>query len=232
MNTDDRIIFKPGKEQPITEEEHEQRRAPYEQHAKLLKCLSGWTKNAAKQLEDYGYSGNNFEENKVIFQKKVPYYDEETGNKFLVIYHYPGPIRKDATPAEKAACDVLKRANALWQALFSDNKKLIANLGISLGLAVAAAHATPFEELAITGDKIKNSYKNRADQHRKEDFQEWINNHPDRVRDITKKSDLRQIPELQRFFEHHQLDTIGYWFNEIYPNQFKSGRPKKPPVIP
>jgi len=200
MTVNDRIIFQPGKDHLISKEESERLEEPYEQQKTLLKRLAIWTAKASRDLEAYGYASDATTTGKVIFSDKMPCYDEETGNDHLTLYYYPGVISEDAAPAEKAACDVLKAAHVLWQAKRQDDKFIIANLSIEFGLAVAIAHATPYEELAIIGKRRKEisveagkvSGENRTTD-RQTEWEKWKVD-ADKVReeypDITKESDI------------------------------------------
>lgn len=155
MTVNDRIIFQFSKDKVISKEEFERLTKPYEQQKTLLKRLAVWTETAVSYLETYGYASDATATGKVIFSKKIPCYDEETGNDYLTLFFHPGVVSEDAVPEEKAACEVLKTAQALWQSLFQDDKLMIANLSIEFGLAVAVAHATPYEELTIIGKRRK-----------------------------------------------------------------------------
>lgn len=227
MINNDTIIFTPVDYHEITEDQFNHNQTAYEQQKKLLKNLAYWTAKAATELEAYVFSVKG-----VIFENKISGYAEESGNDYLTIYSYPGTISKDATLEEKAACDVLKTANALYQSLSTGDKMLIANLGIELGVAVAIAHALPFEKLASSGKKSKEGYKNRQDQHRKEDYQNWLKENPGKISHITKKAQIADIPELKRYLKFAPIATLARWFSEVYPNQFKGGRPKKLPATP
>lgn len=226
MNDNDRIIFPSGEERTISKDKFERSQTDYEQCKKLIKSLAAWTAEAVKQLESFGYSTSHDQYNRLIFEKKIAFYNGETDEEYTFIYYYPAKIREDAEAEERSACEVLKAAEYLYESISTENKYLIANLGIQLGLAVAKANAIPFEELALSGKKSKEGYKNRQDQHRKEDFQNWLKNNPDRVCNITKKVQLETIPELERFTTIMSLETLASWFNEIYPAKFKGGRPK------
>lgn len=226
MSNPDRVIFPVGAAQPITQKQAEQLNTPYEQQRELIKRLSAWTSEAAKTLEAYGYSTDAEIYDKAITAERLPFYDDETGSDSVLVYSYMAAIIKDAAPTEKAACEVLKRAHELRRAMLTDDKCLIANRALELGLAVAVAHATPFEKLAISGKKSKDGHKDRPDQHRKADFQALIRSNPKLVLHVTKKQDLLDIDGLQRFTKNQSPATIARWFSEIYPDQLKGGRPK------
>ena len=227
MIDNDTIIFTPVYDHEITEDQFNHNQTAYEQQKKLLKNLACWTAKAATELEPYVFSVKE-----VIFENKISGYVEESGNDYLTIYNYPGTISKDATLEEKAACNVLKTANALYQSLFAGDKILIANLAIELGIAVAIAHASPFEKLASSGKKSKEGYKNREAQYRKENCQDWLKDNSDKISHITKKAQLKDIQQLNQYLKHIKLETLASWFSEIYPNQLKGGRPRKLPVTP
>ena len=83
----------------------------------------------------------------------------------------------------------------------------------------------PFEALAISGKASKEGAKSRTDQNKKATFQEWIVENKEKVKNCTKINDLRKIDYIKAIPVAD--GTIKKWFKEVYPNQLKSGRPKK-----
>ena len=121
------------------------------------------------------------------------------------------------------ADSVLRAIYDLSQALSKDDKNLIANTSIAVGLAVSRAHAEPYEKTA----KSLTGYKDRVSNLQKESFQKWIRENKDRVTDCRNIKDLKEIEHIRNI--KISDETLKKWFKEIYPDQLKGGRPKNKP---
>lgn len=206
--TKDRIIFKQGEERPISEADYKHSQQPYEQQVELIHYLAGFTKIAADELVERGYT---------VFTERMPCYDEENDRDYMTLFTYPSAMPDTATDDEISAINVLKTAERVWDAIFSNDTCLAANAGMEFGLALAAAHAMPFEKLAIVGDKQKkNAIKSgrlRGEQQRQERqaaHKEW-KLCADTIREenpgISKMETARKVRRRLKLFE--EIDTIS-----------------------
>lgn len=200
----ERIIHPLGEEKEITKEEYAELIQPYQQQVKLFESLVAWSRQAEMVLAENGYTN--------IFRYGL--------NNFLC-WH---PQKIETTKDEVQDADAVLRAiHEMHSALFQDDKNLIANAGIALGLAVSRAHAMPFEALAISGKKCKEGPSNRDKDIKREYTKEWLRENPDKVKHCKNVKDLRAIERLSNKALDVPDTTLKRWFNEIYPGQLKRG---------
>ena len=178
METKDRIIFTGGEKRTITEEEYHKSLEPHEQQKELFSHLKAWNDKAVEVLKAYQYT--EF----LIY-----------GGTYKLVCH-PTAIESEENNVRDADT-VLRAIHDLYGAIFQDDKSRIANAGMQVGLAIGKAHTLNFEGFAVSGKKSSEGHKNRADHDRKESFQDWIKENPEKIKDCKTVKDLLKIERIK-----------------------------------
>ncbi len=205
----DMFIFSKFETKKISKETYEKSLEPCEQQKEMAGLLEAWCDNAIKELKEEGH------------EDFVKYTSP------LNLAWRPHPIPPGESEKSMRADAVLRAIKNLIEATQQDDKNLIANTGIKVGIAVARAHAEPQEKFVETGHHVSRGYLNRDSSVRKEIFQDWLRENPDAIKDIHNMPKLMRIRKFKDLSEHVRENTIKGWFKEVYPNHLKSGAPLK-----
>ena len=135
---DDDLIFPKGTSREISKQELEELKSPYAQFTQLMEILEAWGNAAAATLREHGHYVTDLVDNPVW-----------SCQKFGWLFCYK--VDAIQAPAARDAYELLVAINDLWKLQFQDDKSLIANAGIRVGLAVAKAHAREFEPVTRNG---------------------------------------------------------------------------------
>lgn len=160
MKSKDRIIFQEGERTEITEEEHKKSLEPYEQQKELYSCLEAWSSHAVEVLRSKGYSEGYDEIGSLTDDEQQALIAKPTIAKYGSVYELmwlPQALLPGADTETKSADEVLRAIKKLHTAIFQKDKNRIANAGIEVGIAVAKAHAEPYEMLTSYGQEKKKS---------------------------------------------------------------------------
>ena len=207
---DDDLFFPSSTGREISKQEYEELRSPDAQQTELLENLKAWADTAAAVLREHGHYVTDLVD------------DPTPSHKFSWLFCYK--VDAIQAPAARDAYELLVAINDLWKCLFQDDKALIANAGIRVGLAMAKAHVRDFESVARRGkeniENLENGWRKRSEQCEPE-RKDWLKTAYDIWRARKRKPKKRELAQLVEAKLHPNLsenerkkraDHHRHWF--------------------